>query len=36
MPVAAIGILHNRVRISDTLKLYLYLQAMFRQKLKLV
>lgn len=29
-------ILHNRVRISDTLKLFLYLQAMFRQKLKLV
>ena len=29
-------ILHNRVRISDTLKIFLYLQAMFRQKLKLV
>lgn len=29
-------ILHNRVRISDTLKTYLYLQAMFRQKLRLV
>jgi phytoene/squalene synthetase len=29
-------ILHHRVRISDTLKTYLYLQAMFRQKLRLV
>lgn len=29
-------ILTNRVRISDTLKTYLYLQAIFRQKLRLV
>lgn len=34
LPPAAI--FHNRVRISDTLKMLLYLQAMCRQKLKLV